>query len=198
MSTKRVKFDPLSNIGTSKVFYELLAGHKTSKEISEILKVRSSSVLEHLRRLQEIGIVRLGEKRGKFQDYEIDFEKLLSSFIERALQEKKTHPSHLYPDETEQLKSLKDNKYFRIFVTNYLKNQDPRASIGDSAREFEDGLLHSTALSQRKDLVDMEKQEFFNKMREWRKIASKKLTYAELDLQDALARTLRPERFKNS
>jgi hypothetical protein len=45
-------------------------------------------------------------------------------------------------------------------------------------------------------LSDVEKQEFFEKMRKWRKVAKEKMTYAELNLQDALARTLNPRRFK--
>lgn len=197
-SLGRIKFDPLINLGTSKVFYELLSELKTTKEISEVLKIRPPSVTEHLRRLQEIGIIQLGKKKGKFQDYEINYQKFLILFIERAIQEKKTHPSHSYPDENQELRSLRDNKHFAILVKNYLQNQGLTATIDDSAKEFEDSLLHSSILDKKKQFHDVEKQDFFDKMKKWKKIARKKMTYTELNFQDALARTLDPDRFNDA
>jgi len=192
---QRVKFDPLRNSGTSRVFYKLLTDFRTPKHISSALGIKPSSVIEHLRRLQRVGIVRFGEKRGKFQYYEIDFEFFLPIFIERAFQEKKTHPSRLYPDETKELKPLKDNKYFKDFIVKYLKSVRSIETIDSAAKAFENGLLLSRTLKRkRKEYSDAEKQQFFDKMIFWRRIVEQKKTYAEVFLQDALTRTLNPKK----
>lgn len=198
MSERRTKFDPFSNKGTSGVFYRLISGCKTTKEISNILKIRSPSVIEHLRRLQEIGVVRLGEKKGKFQEYQIDFEEFLTLFIDRAIQEKKTHPSSIYKGEIDQLRILKNNRYFKEFIVKYLKDLDNIATIDEAAKEFENGLMRAKNLGRKRKFDDDEKQQFFEKMRLWKMATEKKYTFVELNFQDALAKTLDPERFEDN
>ena len=192
-----IKSDPFSNLGTSKVFYELLSGPKSPKQIADSLGIKPPPVIEQLRRLQKIGVVQIGKKNGKFQNYEINFEKFLELFIDRALREKRTYPSNLHADEIKKIKSLKSNEYFKKFIVNYLKNLDSPMTIADAANEFEDGLLHSGTLDRNRKFNDSEMQEFFNTMRLWRKIAKKKMTYAELALLHSLTVILNPKRFKN-
>jgi hypothetical protein len=152
-------------------------------------------VIEHLRRLQEIGVVRLGEKKGKFQEYQIDFEEFLTLFIDRAIQEKKTHPSFIHKGEIDQLRILKNNRYFREFIVKYLKDLDNIATIDEAAKEFENGLMRAKNLGRKRKFDDDEKRQFFEKMRLWKMATEKKYTFVELNFQDALAKTLDPERF---
>lgn len=188
------KFDPLNNLGTSKVLYLLLSECKTPKELADSLGIKPPPVIEQLRRLQKIGIVRRGEKKGKLQEYEINFDKFLELFIERALQEKMTYPRSVHSKEIATVKTLKGNRYFKKLVKEYLKNLCPFITADKAAKEFEDALLHSTALKRKKTFKDdPEKQDFFDKMRLWRKIAEKKMTFAELNFQDALTKVLYPK-----
>lgn len=190
-----MKFDPFNNKGTSRVFYKLLSGLNTTKEISSSLMVRPPSVTEHLRRLQEIGIVQTGKKKGKFQEYEINPRKFLDLFIQRAIREKATHPSSIYPEEIKMLQSLRNNELFKDFVFKYLC-QNQTVSVNELAKEFEDGLLHSSTLDRKRIFVNSEKQQFFEMLQKWKKVAKKKMTFVELNFQDALAKTLTSETFR--
>jgi len=67
------EIDPLASVDCSEVFFQLLLGRTTPKEISEKLGISPPTVVEHLRRLRELGVVRLGGKEGKFQPYEVDW-----------------------------------------------------------------------------------------------------------------------------
>lgn len=72
----------LSNVGTSKVFYALLNGKTGLTETSEYLKISRPSVIEQLRRLQGIHLVKMGRKEGKYQHYVIDREGLANLFLD--------------------------------------------------------------------------------------------------------------------
>jgi hypothetical protein len=187
--TKMPAFDPLGNTRTSQVFFQILSGKKNPKAIADALGIQSPPVIQQLRRLQKIEVAKLGEKEGKLQHYEVDFEKFLLIFIELAVQ-KKTHPSNFHPADMRELESLKNSRYFKILIVNYLKNQGLTATVEDSAREFENCLLHSRMLDGKREFDDSEKQEFFDKIRKWRKMAQGKLTYAELSFQHALTSAL--------
>lgn len=78
------EIDPLASVGCSEVFFQLLLGRKTPKEISERLRTSPPTVVEHLRRLQGLGVVRLGRKEGKFQPYEVDWEGFAREVLRRA------------------------------------------------------------------------------------------------------------------
>ena len=185
------EFDPISNDRTSQVFIQMLKGKENPKAIANALGIQSPSIIQHLWRLRKIELVQLGSKEGRRQNYEVDFDKFLTLFINRALQEKFTHPDYLHEDQIIELKSLKDNLYFRRFIVTYLKNIDSKTTIADSINVFESALLHSDWLKHKKKKYDsMEKQEFFNKMCLWREVAEDKMTRTQLDLLDALTRTL--------
>ena len=55
---KRKEADSLTNWGTSKVFYAMILGSTTPKEIAEDLDITPPAVIDQLRRLQKIGIVK--------------------------------------------------------------------------------------------------------------------------------------------
>jgi len=189
-------FDPFTNIGTSQVFFQMLRGRTSPKIIADALGVQPPPIIQQLRRLQKIGIVKLGRKEGKLQNYDIDIDRFLTLFIERTIQEKRTHPSSLHPDENKKLRSLRNNEYFRRFIVSYVLNLGPTETIDDAAKEFEDALLHSGKLEKPMKFDDVEKQQFFDKMRLWKKTAKKKKTFTEVHLLDALTRTLELGHYK--
>lgn len=186
------KVDPLSNVGTSRVFRELCSGPKNPKKIADSLEIKSPPVIEQLRRLQKIRVVKLGHKVGRAQYYEIDWKVFLELFIERAFTQKLTD-AQLYEQE---IRTLVDNKYFKRFVNLYICRVLSQATLLEAMQEFENGLLHSASFKKKKTFDDEEKQEFFNKVRLWYKRARESMSICELTLQDSLVRTLNPGRFK--
>ena len=59
-------------------------GKTTLAQISEHLGITSPSVIEQLRRLQRAGLVKLGEKEGKYQHYEVNSEGLSRLFLDNS------------------------------------------------------------------------------------------------------------------
>jgi len=187
------RIDPLSNIGTSRVFRELCAGPKNPKRIADSLGIKPPPVIEQLRRLQKVGIVKLGQKIGRAQNYKIDWKAFLELFVDRAFG-KKVIRVELHKEE---IKTLVDNKYFVQFVKLYVCQVLQHATLLRAIQEFENGILHIPSLNRKKEFADKEKQEFFNKMQLWYKRALKSVNMCQLYFSDSLARTLKPERFKD-
>lgn len=146
---KKPQSDPFDSWGASKVFYQLVCGHTTPKEISSNLKIEPPTVVEHLRRLQDIGIVEIGKKEGKYQHYRISWDKFGSVFLEHmpSLVNARTFLEAVTPDilkkdgfterdikkikkqDELELRSLErlfseleKNEYFRRLVKEYLKS----------------------------------------------------------------------------
>ena len=186
------RIDPLSNTGTSKVFRELCSDPKNPKKIADSLGIKSPPIIEQLRRLQKVGIVKLGQKIGRAQNYEIDWKSFLELFIDRSFTQKVTYTQSY----REEIKTLVDNKYFKQFVKLYICRVLGRVTLLEAMQEFENGLLHSLPFKKKEIYDDKEKQDFFDKMRLWYNRARKSMSICELTLQDSLARTLNPERFK--
>lgn len=64
-----IKFDPLNNEGTSRILFLLEEGIDTPTGLARKLKLGPSAIIDHLRKLQRIHVVQLGEKTGKTQHY---------------------------------------------------------------------------------------------------------------------------------
>src|SRR3990170_2411979 len=169
------RIDPLSNIGTSKVFRELCLGPKNPKKIADSLGIKPPPVIEQLRRLQDIRIVKLGQKVGRDQNYEIDWKAFLELFIERAFAQKFTYTQ----SRKEEIKKLANNKYFERFVKLYICRAIGKVALLEAIQEFENGLLHSLPFKEKKVFDDKEEQEFFNKMRLWYKRARESMSICE-------------------
>ncbi|MDH5483344.1 MAG: hypothetical protein OEY22_10805 [Candidatus Bathyarchaeota archaeon] len=187
------RIDPMSNVGTSKVFLKLCSGPKNPKTIADLLRIKPPPAIEQLRRLQELKIVRLGQKIGRAQNYEIDWKAFLKLFTERAFTQKITHVE----SQKEKLKTLVENKYFEQFIKLYICRVLSEVTLLEAIQEFENGLLHSLPFKKKKAYDDEEKQEFFNITRLWYKRAQESMSICEITLQDALARTLNPKKFKD-
>lgn len=189
---------PLSNPGTSRVFLCIIKGKKNPKATADFLGIKPPPVIEQLRRLRSIGVVKLGEKAGKEQNYEIDWDKFLVLFIEQAMQKrKKTKDVLVYelPEEVEKIRTLKGNKYFKQLVEFYMNDMAEGKTtswykISDAIANFENVLRQSSSFKRNKKFEDFEKQAFFDKMRIWynRTLAAK--TWMDLCLHDAIYKTL--------
>jgi len=78
----REAIDTFSNVGTSNVFFQLVLGRITPKAIAASLGTKPPAVVEHLHKLRGTGVVELGEKKGKYQHYEIDWKRFVHEFFE--------------------------------------------------------------------------------------------------------------------
>lgn len=192
--------DVLSNSGTSRVFFCIAKGVTNPKGIADALQIKPPPVIQQLRRLQRIGIISLGKKVGKEQNYEIDWEQFLSVFLENAVCERqKPHDVLIKPDEYAEtdrvIKSLRNNRYFKQFVHFYLRNiaEDPVSiwpTLSEMMQNIERVLPHFKGILQGKQFADQEKQEFFDKMQQWYKRTTTVETWTELHIHDALQKTL--------
>ncbi len=146
VSKESGKFDPLRNLGTSKVFYSILLGANSPTEISNQLGINPPGVIDHLRKLQRMGIIDIGQKDGKVQHYVIDWRRVRTQFIERA-------PGSLRSRIIARRLGWEQKKDFeRSMIEGYLKNfvADPRArketykekvTVHDAMRAFENALV---------------------------------------------------------
>jgi len=185
--------DPLSNPGTSKVFLQLCFGPRNPTTIADSLKIKPPPVIEQLRRLQELKIVKLGQKVGRAQNYEIDWKIFLDLFVGRAFLQKATRAQQ----QREEIKTLAKNRYFEEFVKLYVCRVLHQVTLLGAMQEFENSLLHSLTLKNPKKFGNKDTQEFFDKMRLWHTRARESMNICELVFQDSLARTLSPEKFKD-
>ena len=184
------KFDPLSNRRTSEVFYQLLIGIKTPNKIAVCIGITPTSAIEHLRRLQKIGIVRYGEKTGKFQHYEIDKRLLARIFIEKAPGSVKRSIKLKRSDSM-----ILENKYFQEMILKYFKNYHLYTTnyiLLDAVKAFEESLTKIYPnVKAKEDSNDPELQSMLSLLKEWFNEAKETLntpqkalseTFIEMDL----------------
>jgi DNA-binding Lrp family transcriptional regulator len=149
---KKAKLNPLRNPGTSKVFYAIVMGvpleevpkilagkrrvRRTPSEVSKVVKVKPPGVMEQIRRLEKFGVVKKGEKIGRSQYYDIEWEKVDRLFIDRILgtipeewvpETKKWVPVPGVKRVKESREKMLKNKYFGFTVVTYLTFLAPDA-----------------------------------------------------------------------
>ena len=202
------KVDPLSNVGTSKVFLCIMKGKRNPKAMADFLGIKPPPVIQQLRRLQSLGVIELGEKEGKEQNYRVNWDNFLGLFIDRAMQKRKrTIKRKIQKSETplmhaddlrdrDQIKSLRSNRHFKRLVQHYLQNvaeSKPSywATINYAIDNFENALLTSISFKRSKKFGGHEKQDFFNKMRSWYNRTMRAETWMDLNLHDAIYKTLK-------
>ncbi len=78
----REPVDPFASIGTSNVFFQIVLGRTAPNDIAKYLGTKPPGVVEHLRKLQDIGVLELGDKEGKYQNYRINWEKFVEALFE--------------------------------------------------------------------------------------------------------------------
>ncbi|MEM2535740.1 MAG: ArsR family transcriptional regulator [Candidatus Hadarchaeales archaeon] len=145
------EISPFASVGVSNVFFKMVLGENTPKAIAEALGTKPSTVVEHLRRLQEMGVVRLGKKEGKYQHYEIDWGKLAKSFLRHSytlsLLRVGGRSEELREMEgvAEELGKMEEfRELLRLYFVELAKNMEegkyPRRTIWGAIYGFEDSL----------------------------------------------------------
>ena len=115
-------FDPLTNPGTSRVLFQLIMGVKNPKEIADRLGVLSPTVIQQLHRLRRVGIVRLGEKRGRDQHYDVVWDKLLEILASKVIKFTQLDVKEQKSDDVFRRQFLEKER-FREFLQSYLHNR---------------------------------------------------------------------------
>jgi DNA-binding transcriptional ArsR family regulator len=190
---KKARGNPFAIDGASMVFYQLAIGHTTPKKISLKLGLKPPTVVEHLHQLQDLGVVKLGEKRGKWQHYEINWKKFARAVIEHApiltlcgITRPPFYPKKEWEKswgkETQKIKRLKrkfdqlgKNKHFQELVKNYFTMLAGYMDDGwrwgvdqtlfDAIVEFEDAIGRIARL--KKKVKDPELSKLFRLLKEW-------------------------------
>ncbi|MFB0523751.1 MAG: winged helix-turn-helix domain-containing protein [Candidatus Bathyarchaeia archaeon] len=176
-------------MGTSKVFYELLQSPKSPKEIADSLGIKSPPVIEQLRRLQKIGLVRLGEKRGKFQNYEIDSSNLVRLFLEKA---PLTLKASIMLKREYTWAGISDNRHLQELVMMYMQKtidiyktrKIPHLTILEVMRRFEDALVRS--FPDLRSSEDPEIMSLLSLLNSWYSYAKENPTFAQEALEETL------------
>jgi len=167
-----LKFDPLTNAVTSKVFYELILGKTTPKGIADALGVRSPTIIEHLWRLQRIGIVTRGEKIGKYQHYVINWKVFSNIFMERAPTSVGTSIklSYRYFINNKPLQALLQ-EWLTVLIRDYLKPANYRAqwptTVAFIIESFEQYLVQCFPSFKELESKDPETQQLLSELEEW-------------------------------
>jgi DNA-binding CsgD family transcriptional regulator len=151
-------------------------------DIAKQMNICPSSVVFHLKRLRKAGYVRYGEKEGKKEHYEINWDGLVGLFLEEA------YPSYMFRDDERIQKTLErenmpdfnkllKNKYVIELVKEAFKNLSRRPfpeksemTLRDFMMEFGEALKNLTLTLADKDdedfrdfktLVEAVKREIF-------------------------------------
>jgi DNA-binding HxlR family transcriptional regulator len=177
---EKPRLDPLRNVGTSRVLYALLEGPNTPTELSKSLRVAPPGVMQQLHRLERIGVVRRGEKRGKSQYYEVVEDGVVKLFLDalegwvqlwmearREMGEKEPTPS---PREMAEVRNaLAKNGCFRRLVRAYLRRK-PHQKIFKAVDDFTSDVAWFSRRLAKKKIKDKEALEFLatiKKVEKW-------------------------------
>ncbi len=142
---------PFASVGVSSVFFRMVLGETTPKGIAKSLGTKPSTVVEHLHRLQEMGVVKLGEKEGKYQHYEIDWRGFARAFLRHSytlsLLEaggpgEELEAMREVAKELERMEEFREllRLYLRELVENMEKGRYPKRTLWGLIYGFEDSL----------------------------------------------------------
>jgi len=177
------KFNPLKNVRTSMTFLELLDKPRGVTEIALILKIKPSSVFEHLVRLRRINIVLIGKRRGKFQEYEIDWNRFCDLFLREA------------PRSTQRKinmrRELNGNIAFNTLVKEYLKEIRllKNITLYRAMNEFEEGLIRIFPRIKVRETSTNDKKLMVQALEKWYNNAKHSFTLPQNALYSAFEKT---------
>ena len=193
--------DALSNPGTSKVFLYLVKGITNPKAIADELEIKPPPVIQQLRRLQNLGLVELGKKDGRAQNYKI----LWKNFVDRFAKEAskiRISPGDIrisaginYGQIDMEIESLKTNRFFHRFVRLYLQNfvsmdESKWPTIAEIIDNTNAVMTMLTNFQKKRQFDDPDKQEFFDKMRTWYERNTRFPTWIRDNMDKAITDTL--------
>jgi hypothetical protein len=198
--------DALSNPGTSKVFLSLVKGITSPKAIAVFLEIKPPPVIQQLRRLQNLGLVKLGAKEGKAQNYDVNWkafaERLVADAIDEsiALGDAKKN-SEEYAAVTKKISSLKDNRFFLEFMKLYLQKFTDKGSgwssehsnwptIAEIIKNTNAVMTTLESFKREEPFADLEMQEFHDKMVLWHERNTRSQTWMKDNMARAIDETL--------
>lgn len=123
---------------TSEVLFQLIAGRRSPREISRAISDTPPAVIKQLWKLRHDGFVKLGEKVGKFQNYDVIWERLVEEVVNRMVNlatglvlSSLTHNVERY-NLLDSLKGkLKKNKHFQSLFRTFLEEEVRRRATRD-------------------------------------------------------------------
>lgn len=167
------------------VLLEMASGATTPKHLSLSLDRSPPAIMKQLNYLRKTGWIRLGEKEGKFQHYEIDWDKLISFYLSKA---PKLHfiayytDSHRVHDLVQKLTQC--GRFRELFIHYLMERHSSRkalaATLGfcvtqsevEIMENFEESLNYLLPKVKRK-FKTKEDEELYRLLKEWTEIASK-------------------------
>ncbi|GEM_PF-1610363 len=183
----REPIEPFASVGTSNVFFQVVLGNATTKDIAKHTDTQPPSVAEHLNRLRELGILKRSEKEGKLQPYEVDWERFVHALF-RHIYTPKLQRAALQSMEDERTREelereqklmkeiiaeLKRNKRFMAVVRGYFerlaKDMEeglyPRRTIWGAIYCFEESLDMISGIIER--TKDPETRKLLELLKKW-------------------------------
>jgi len=167
------------------VLGEIALGATTPKHLALSLDKSPPAIMKQLNLLKEIGWVKLGEKKGKFQHYEINWDKVVSFYLLRAPRLKF---AAYYIDSGQVhglIRKLSQNERFELLFINYLmeRYRSQKAllkvlgfyvaqSVPDIMENFEESLLYLLPKIKVKSKTK-EDNELLTLLKKWAEFASK-------------------------
>ena len=167
------------------VLLEIGSGATTPKHLALSLNRSPPAIMKQLKYLRKTGWIRLGEKEGKFQHYEIDWDKLISFYLSRA---PKLYFVAYYVDSGrvhDLIQKLTQCGHFReLFIHYLMERHSSRKALIETLgfcvaqseveimENFEESLMYLLPMVKRK-FKTKEDEELYNLLKEWTEIASK-------------------------
>ncbi|WNZ29953.1 MAG: ArsR family transcriptional regulator [Candidatus Bathyarchaeota archaeon] len=165
------------------VLFEIASSVNTPKQIALSLDKSPPAIMKQLNWLREMGWIKRGEKRGKLQQYIIDWNKILIFFLRKA-------PKLNYLKETTKLQyfptlasKLSQNERFKQLFIFYIMERyksrrelfrivgfDIPLSVPQFMENFEDSMIYLLPQIQKKAKTSEDK-ELLKLLKEWKKNA---------------------------
>jgi len=169
----------LRSSAASSVLFQLIAGRRSPIEISRAVGDSSPAVIRQLWRLRKAGAVKLGEKTGKFQNYDVNWERLVEEAVDRMINLGTAMVLASLSDNVERFnlledvkRKLKKNKHFRSLFRLFIEEEAKRRETADvyliTTETFQDAIrkfenfLPRLFPSLKKDVADPEKAELLS------------------------------------
>ena len=198
--------DALSNLGTSKVFLCLVKGITNPTAIAEELEIKPPPVIQQLRRLQNLGLVELGSKEGKAQNYDVNWKAFADRLVAEVINEEiasgdvKKDPEE-YAAMTQRIRSLKDNRFFQEFVKLYLQKFSDTTSgwpsehsnwptIAEIISNADAVMTTLESFEREEPFADLDLQDFHDKMVLWHERNTRSQTWMRDNMARAIDETL--------
>ena len=191
--------DVLGSWETSRVFWALLrSDDRTPIAISFMLRISQSAVVKHLDKLRAVGLVRRGEKVGRYQRYEVDWGRACELLLREAPIFGPMLESGVFKGLADRLLS---NEHFKKVVREYFTALAraidehgvlrapplPGPTIRDAIKGFE-GWLNIYVPRLKEDLEEPKLKDLVEALKEWRSHLPKFVDFSELAMKEAFQR----------